>query len=90
MTGESNDDDGDDDDAFDSLFSGTEGRVGERSEADDGGWLDEWFSELFRVEERPRGLLSHTDREFLVGLKDYKHEQSEANRRQDIRERVAH
>ena len=38
--------------------------------------------------ERPRGILSQTDREYLCGLKEYKHEQSEANRRQDIRKRV--
>lgn len=38
--------------------------------------------------DRPRGILSKTDREFLCGLKDYAHAQSEANRRQDIRERV--
>lgn len=38
--------------------------------------------------DRSRGILSNTDREYLCGLKDYKHEQSEANRRQDIRERV--
>lgn len=44
---------------------------------------------LLHVEERPRGILSHTDRQYLAGLKDYKHEQSEANRRQDIRNRVA-
>lgn len=40
------------------------------------------------IEERPRGILSHTDREYLLGLRDYKHAQSEANRKQDIRERV--
>lgn len=39
--------------------------------------------------DRPRGILSPTDREYLFGFKDYEHKQSEANRRQDIRERVA-
>lgn len=43
---------------------------------------------LLRVEKRPRGILSHTDREYLCGLKDYEHKQTEANRRQDIRERI--
>jgi hypothetical protein len=38
--------------------------------------------------ERPRGILSETDRKFLTGLKDYKHRQSESNRRQSIRERI--
>lgn len=37
---------------------------------------------------RPRGILSKADREYLYGVKDYAHEQSEANRRQDIRDRV--
>lgn len=38
--------------------------------------------------DRPRGILSKTDREYLYGLKDYAHAQTEANRRQEIRERV--
>lgn len=38
--------------------------------------------------DRPRGILSKADREYLCGLKDYAHAQSEANRRQDIRDRV--
>jgi len=66
-----------------SFFDGIEDDEGE--EASTG---RDRLRSLLRVEERPRGILSHTDREFLVGLKDYKHEQSEANRRQDIRERV--
>lgn len=41
------------------------------------------------LEKRPRGVLSHTDREYLCGLRDYEHAQSEANRKQDIRERIA-
>ncbi len=42
------------------------------------------------IEGRPRsrGILSKTDREYLLGLKDYKNKQSEANRRQDIRNRT--
>lgn len=40
-------------------------------------------------EDRPRGILSKVDREFLCGQKEYEHSQSEANRRQDIRERVS-
>jgi hypothetical protein len=39
-------------------------------------------------EDRPRGILSGTDREYLCGLKDYSHQQSELNRRQAIRERT--
>lgn len=39
-------------------------------------------------EERPRGILSKTDRDYLCGLKDYAQPQTDANRRQDIRERV--
>ena len=55
------------------------------------------LDELYRIDEdgkdielkkRPRGILSHSDREYLWGLRDYKHPQSEANRKQDIRERV--
>lgn len=48
----------------------------------------DWSGSLLRIEERTRGLLSDTDRKYLAGLKDYKHEQSGANRRQEIRERV--
>lgn len=40
------------------------------------------------VRQRSRGILSKTDREYLLGLKDYKNKQSEANRRQDIRNRI--
>lgn len=39
-------------------------------------------------EDRPRGILSPTDREYLCGLKEYAQPQTDANRRQDIRERV--
>lgn len=42
----------------------------------------------FAPNSRSRGILSTTDREYLFGLKEYAHDQSEANRRQDIRERV--
>jgi len=38
--------------------------------------------------ERDRGILSKTDREYLLGLKNYENKQSEANRRQDIRNRL--
>lgn len=41
------------------------------------------------IEKRPRGILSHTDREYLCGLREYEHVQSEANRKQEIRERIA-
>ena len=39
-------------------------------------------------QERSRGILSKTDREYLLGLKSYENKQSEANRRQDIRNRI--
>lgn len=45
--------------------------------------------DLLTPEERPRGILSKVDREFLCGNKQYEHSQSEANRRQDIRKRVS-
>jgi len=38
--------------------------------------------------DRPRGILSPTDRDYLCGLKDYSHSQTELNRRQEIRERT--
>ncbi|WP_158056007.1 hypothetical protein [Halorussus halophilus] len=38
--------------------------------------------------DRPRGILSEADRDYLCGEKEYKHAQSEANRRQEIRERI--
>jgi hypothetical protein len=38
--------------------------------------------------ERPRGILSTADREYLVGQREYEHPQSEANRKQDIRKRT--
>lgn len=37
---------------------------------------------------RSRGILSKTDREFLFGIKEYKHPQTETNRRSEIRTRV--
>jgi microsomal dipeptidase-like Zn-dependent dipeptidase len=39
--------------------------------------------------DRPRGILSNTDREYLCGQRSYAHQQSEANRKQEIRERIA-
>jgi len=51
-------------------------------------WQDGIDKSLFHVEDRPRGILSDTDREYLCGLRDYKHKQTESNRKQDIRERV--
>lgn len=42
----------------------------------------------YEGQQRSRGILSKTDREYLLGLKDYENEQSEANRRQDIRDRI--
>jgi len=38
--------------------------------------------------DRPRGILSKTDRKYLVGYQEYEHEQSELNRKQEIRKRI--
>lgn len=43
---------------------------------------------IFINSERSRGILSKTDRDYLEGGKDYKHEQSELNRKQEIRQRI--
>jgi hypothetical protein len=37
---------------------------------------------------RDRGLFTTTDREFLLGIKQYDHEQSKINKRRDIRSRI--
>jgi len=60
---------------FDGVDDGTE-------QPDSGGGLS------ITPEDRPRGILSKTDREYLCGLKEYAQPQTDANRRQDIRERV--
>jgi len=41
-----------------------------------------------KAQQRSRGILSKTDREYLLGSKNYENKQSEANRRQDIRNRI--
>lgn len=43
---------------------------------------------ILTPEDRPRGILSPTDREYLCGHKEYAQPQTDANRRQAIRERV--
>lgn len=63
----------------DELFSGIEDTVG-----------SDHADSPTDLEKRPRGILSKTDREYLWGLRDYAHSQSEANRKQDIRERIVH
>jgi hypothetical protein len=40
-------------------------------------------------EQRPRGLLSHDDRLFVAGMKDFEWSQSESNARRRVIERVA-
>jgi hypothetical protein len=52
------------------------------------GHLNMYGSFDIEPQQRSRGMLSKTDREYLLGLKDYKNKQSEANRRQDIRDRI--
>lgn len=61
------------------LFTGVEGP---KDEAESGDGIS------ITPEERSRGILSPTDREYLCGLKEYAQPQTDANRRQDIRERV--
>lgn len=51
---------------------------------------DQHREELLELSERPRGILSEADRKYLSGLKEYKHKQSESNRKQAIRVRTAH
>lgn len=63
----------------DDLFTGVEGPK-ERSDSGDGLSIT--------PEDRSRGILSPTDRDYLCGLKEYAQPQTDANRRQDIRERV--
>ena len=46
------------------------------------------FDFNLKPSERPRGILSPTDRDYLCGLKDYNHDQTELNRKQEIRERI--
>lgn len=60
------------------LFSGVE------TASDDFGESESQLT----PEDRPRGILSPTDREYLCGLKEYAQPQTDANRRQDIRERI--
>ena len=38
--------------------------------------------------ERERGILTRTDREFLLGIKEYEYDQSSINKRRDIRNRI--
>jgi hypothetical protein len=61
------------------LFTGVEGP---KQDGESGGGLS------ITPEDRPRGILSPTDRDYLCGLKEYAQPQTDANRRQDIRERV--
>jgi len=62
------------------LFDGVEEATGSAGEGDS--------EPLVTPEDRPRGILSPTDREYLCGLKEYAQPQTDANRRQEIRERV--
>ncbi|MFC5135597.1 MULTISPECIES: hypothetical protein [Haloferacaceae] len=59
------------------LFTGVEDAEGDLSS-----------ESLIHPVDRPRGILSPTDREYLCGMKDYSHDQTELNRRQAIRERT--
>lgn len=68
------------DDAVNNLFTGVERVNKDQVNRDD--------RPEYTPEERPRGILSQTDREYLCGLKEYAQPQTDANRRQEIRERV--
>jgi len=67
------------DSGYGELFTGIEGpkKSGE-----------DYEGITFSPRDRPRGILSPTDRDYLSGLKEYAQPQTDANRRQDIRERV--
>lgn len=67
------------------LFTGVED-----AEGDLGDRIDIANLIRFELPKRPRGILSHTDREYLLGQTEYKHAQTEANRKQRIRERIVH
>lgn len=41
-----------------------------------------------KMVDRDRGLFTTSDREFLLGVKDYEHQQSAINKRRDIRDRL--
>ena len=62
------------------LFSGVEEATGDPGDDDS--------EPVLTPEDRPRGILSKTDREYLCGLKEYAQPQTDANRRQAIRERI--
>lgn len=68
----------DSEDTPDELFSGVE----TASDDFDGSGVQ------LTPEDRPRGILSPTDREYLCGRKEYAQPQTDANRRQEIRERI--
>jgi hypothetical protein len=59
------------------LFSGDEKATQEAS-----------FDSIVKPIDRPRGILSPTDRDYLCDLKEYDHHQTELNRQQVIRERI--
>ncbi|MDS0283493.1 hypothetical protein [Haloarcula onubensis] len=65
------------DDEIPDLFSGIEDSDGSLSS-----------ESALKPVDRARGILSPTDRDYLCGLKDYSHSQTELNRRQEIRERT--
>jgi hypothetical protein len=62
------------------FFAGIEEATGDRGGDDS--------ETVLNPEDRPRGIISKTDREYLCGLKEYAQPQTDANRRQAIRERV--
>ncbi|WP_336024647.1 hypothetical protein [Halobellus salinisoli] len=75
------------------LFTGVddvEDEKGHKSDEEANSAFENYKPDISALEpeDRPRGILSGTDREYLCGLRDYSHQQSELNRRQAIRERT--
>ncbi|QSX00458.1 hypothetical protein [Haloterrigena alkaliphila] len=63
----------------------------EEHAGDDGGFTKiEIHSDGVELKKEPRGILSHPDREYLWGFREYQHPQSESNRKKEIRERVGY
>lgn len=71
------------DDEFLDLFDDVEEAEDSRRAED-----DQSLGPLLKPIDRPRGILSPTDRDYLCGLKEYSHDQTKLNRKQSIRERI--
>lgn len=59
------------------------------AEGEDAPDIDSTLDDLLEeVVDRDRGLFTTSDREFLLGVKEYEYEQSAINKRRDIRDRL--